>query len=156
MILDNNWLADREWFFETSQWIIYRKLKLREMGFDIRLMTDEIAVQLKKFKLDRPLHFAYDSTDYKEKVFKGIEILKRNKINTHHQTNFYVYCHDDSQYEDSLRRVRELKELDTNAFVMINQNTTITKRMRELQRWVNIPMLFWKIDITEYNRKEFG
>jgi hypothetical protein len=156
MILDNNWLADREWFFETSQWIIDKKLKLREGGLDIRLMTDEIAEQLSKFKLDRPLHFAFDDMKSKDKTLRGIEILKNHKINTHHSTTFYIYCNDDSQYEDTLERVKILKNIDVNAFVMINQNTKITRRMRQLQRWVNIPMLFWKIDISEYDRKKYG
>lgn len=43
-LLDNNIYAIRDWFFENTDYCINNNLKLRVLpGFDIRILTDEIA-----------------------------------------------------------------------------------------------------------------
>jgi radical SAM superfamily enzyme YgiQ (UPF0313 family) len=59
-LLDNNWLADRKWFMETSKWILDHKLKITEDGMDLRLIDNGIAKRLKKLRFASPLHFAWD------------------------------------------------------------------------------------------------
>lgn len=149
-ILDNNWMADRDWFFETSQWIIDQGLKLRENGLDIRLLDDELAEQLSKFKLASPLHFAFDSEKDLEAVVSGIDMLKAHGIDTKNKTSFYVYCHDDSQYESALYRCNVLKEERASAFLMFNCDKPRTDRIKHLQRWANKPWLFWSIEADQF------
>jgi hypothetical protein len=149
-LLDNNWMADREWFMETSQWIIDNKLKLIENGMDIRLLDDDYAQQIAKLKMASPLKFAYDNDSDRDAVLKGIESLKRHNINIRQNVMFYVYLHNDENYESAVRRCRELKDLGTNAFVMTNRNTNRTKRMKDLARWANRKWLFWSCDIDDF------
>lgn len=149
-LLDNNWMADRDWFMETSQWIIDNNLRLIENGMDIRLLDDDYAQQIAKLKTASPLKFAYDSDDDQDAVVSGIECLKRHNINVRNIVMFYVYLHDDDNYDSAVRRCRELKDLGTNAFVMTNRNVKRTKRMRSLARWANRKWLFWSCDIDDF------
>jgi hypothetical protein len=152
-LLDNNWMADREWFFETSNWIIDKGLLLHENGLDIRLLDDELATQISRFKLAAPLKFAYDSERDTQAVLDGIDTLNRNGISTRNRVLFYVYCHDDKHYENALERCRLLKEHKAGAFVMYNIDRPRTKRIKHLQRWANRPWLFWSIDLADYGVK---
>lgn len=150
MLLDNNWLADKEWFFETSNWIIEHKLKLIEHGMDIRLLDSEIAKQLKKLHFKGFMKFAFDNINELDSVLDGINILRRNGINPRHKVMFYVYCNDDNSYDDALRRAKILKNNNVSAFIMYNKDNVRTKRIKDLQRWCNRPMIFWTCDIDEY------
>ena len=157
-ILDNNWMADRDWFMETSQWIIDNNLKLRENGLDIRLLDDKLAAQLAKFKLAAPLKFAFDNDRDTQAVLDGIQILKDAGISPKNNCFFYVYCHNDAQYENTLARCRLLKENGASAYVMFNMDEKRTTRIKHLQRWTAKPWLFWSFDIDQftYNRSAWG
>jgi hypothetical protein len=152
MILDNNWLADREWFFETSNWIIERGLALHEHGMDIRLVDDEIAEQLARIKWANKLHFAFDSENILEPVKSGIDCLKRAGISVRRSVLFYVYVDSDDEYESGVKRCRQLKEYKTTPFVMFNVDKERTRRIKNLQRWANRPALFWSMDIEQYGK----
>jgi hypothetical protein len=149
-LLDNNWLADREWFFETSNWIIDHDLKLIENGLDIRLLDQELAEQIARFKMAKPLKFAFDSMADKEAVLKGVELLKAAGVNVRQNVQFYVYVHDDNQYDSGVERCRILKQIGTNPFVMFNMDNLATPRIKGLKRWANRKWLFWSMDIEQY------
>jgi hypothetical protein len=149
-LLDNNWMADREWFLETSDWIINHDLKLIENGLDIRLLDMELAEQIARFKMAKPLKFAFDSDKDKQPVLDGLKLLKDAGVNVRQNVQFYVYVHDDGQYESGVERCRILKENGTNAFVMFNTDSLRTDRIKNLQRWANRKWLFWGTDIDNY------
>jgi len=150
-LLDNNWYADPEWFFETSQWFIDNKVAVDvTQGMDIRLITPEIAKRLKELTFWKPIHFAFDGDKEERVVLDGIQTLKGAGINLRSSVYFYVYCHNDDQYESAVNRCRILKENGTSAFVMFNCDKSRTQRIKQLQRWANRPWLFWSIDIDEY------
>lgn len=149
-LLDNNWMADREWFMETSTWIINHNLKLIENGLDIRILDKELAEHIAKFKMAKPLKFAFDSDRDKEPVLQGLRLLKDAGVNTRQNVQFYVYTHNDNQYESAVNRCRTLKENGTNAFVMFNSDSPRTDRIKNLQRWANRKWLFWGMDIDQY------
>ena len=152
-LLDNNWFADQDWFFETSNWIIDKKLALIENGMDIRLLNHEIAHQLKRIKWAKSLHFAFDDERDHRAVMDGIRILNESNISVRNQVYFYIYCHDDAGFDSALRRCQTLKENHTNAFLMFNQDSERTPRIMELQRWANRPQLFWSISFEDYKKK---
>jgi len=157
-LLDNNWYADRERFFQTSKWFVDRKVKMDvTQGMDIRLIDDEIAARLKLLRWGAIMHFAFDDEKYTQEVLDGIEILQRAGINTKNNTYFFVYCHDDAHYESALARCQLLKEHKTSAFVMFNCDKEATGRIKHLQRWANRPQLFWTKDINEvtYDRRKW-
>ncbi len=89
-LLDNNWYADPEWFFETSDWLIDNEVAVDvTQGMDIRLLTPDIAEQLKRLKWWSTIHFSYDSEDYTKDVLDGINVLKSVGIDTKNDCSFY-------------------------------------------------------------------
>lgn len=150
MLLDNNWLADKEWFMETSQWIIDNQLALIENGMDIRLLTDDIAERLSQLKFFKKIQFAYDDESDGQAVYDGIQILKKHGINVRHMVHFYVYINSSDDLESGLARCRQLKEWGTSAFVMFNMDAPRSEEIKHLQRWANRKWLFWKIDFKDY------
>lgn len=151
-LLDNNWYANNDWFFETSNWLIEHNVAVDvTQGMDIRLLTPEIAAQLKRLRWWRPMHFAFDDMSSKEAVLRGLDILTAAGIDTKRNVSIYVYCHDDAHYDDAVERCRILKAARATPYVMCNIDRPRTKRMRQLQRWTARPHLFWSCDIDEYD-----
>ena len=142
-ILDNNWYADPEWFFETSQWFIDHKIAVDiTQGMDIRLITPEIAGQLKKLTVYPKMHFAFDDRSYAESVKSGIEILKAANINVRSDVLFFVYCHNDDQVDDAAARAEQLREWGVQAMIMNNIDRPRSPRMKNLYRWA-MPQIYW-------------
>lgn len=151
-LLDNNWYADSDWFFETSEWLIEHNIAVDvTQGMDIRLLTPEIAAQLKRLRWWATLHFAFDDERYEQAVIDGIQMLQDAGIDTKNRCFFYVYCHDDDHYDSAVARCRILKARRASAYVMFNVDRPITKRIRHLRRWTGRPHLFWSCDIGEYD-----
>lgn len=148
--LDNNILADKEWFLELTEYLEYRPYKIDfNQGLDIRLVDDEIAQSLSKLSPINCWKFAFDDMGYRDHVKKGIAILNKNGVNVRTSVMFYVYCHDDQHFNDTLERCRLLKEWGATPYIMLNQNTKHTKRMKNLKRWCR-PWIFWSIDYNDY------
>jgi hypothetical protein len=147
MLLDNNWYANKEWFMETSQWIIDNDVHIIEHGMDIRILTADIARQLKKIKFDKPMKFAFDNMDNEDVVVNGIKILSDAGISPRSSVQIYVLVGFDTTEEQDKYRCRKLKELGTNAFVMPYKRTAWTKR---IARWANRKWLYWSMDIDDY------
>ena len=152
LLLDNNWLADKSWFMETSQWIRDQGLALREGGMDIRLLDDDMASRLSELRFYEPLHFAFDHDSDAQAVSDGIKLLKAHGINVRHNVEFYVYVNGPEQFESGLARCRQLKDWGTNPFVMYNLDAQKTPEIKRLQRWANLKWIFWKIDFSQYSR----
>lgn len=150
MLLDNNWLADKDWFMETSQWLIDRGISLSEHGMDIRLLDSEIAQRLKEMRFYSPMHFAYDSDKDEQAVLDGIALLKKAGINVRNGVEFYVYVDSPKQLESGINRCRQLKAWGTNPFVMYNIDRPVTPEIRRLMRWANRKWLFWSMDYNDY------
>ena len=151
MIMDNNWLADREWFFETSGWIIDNGLKTIEQGLDIRLIDEDIIGQLKDLKI-KIWHFAFDFTSLEPIIREKIQLLKDCGVNPKNYCDFYVYCHDDASYDDALYRCNVLRSIGASAFLMFNCENGKTRRIKDLTKWVNRKCLFWSIPFEKYSR----
>jgi hypothetical protein len=150
MLLDNNILADRDWFFEVSQWILARDLAVLEHGMDIRLMDAEVANRLKAMTWANKLHFAYDHDNDRSGVLRGIEILKKAEMDLRGAVQFYVYVDSPDELESGANRCQELKALGTNAFVQYNIDRKPTKAIQNLRRWANRKWLYWSMDYADY------
>lgn len=149
MIMDNNWLADREWFFETSNWIIDKGLKVIENGLDIRFIDEKIISQLQDLNI-KMWHFAFDFVELESIIKEKISLLKDCGVNVRSKVSVYVYCHDESMYNDALYRINILRDLGTNAFIMWNCDKRRSKKINDLIHWCNRKWLYWKIPFTEY------
>lgn len=149
MVMDNNWLADKGWFFENTDYILEENLKVIEHGMDIRLLDKEIAERLKELKWNKPMKFAYDRPQERGAVVKGIETLKDAGVNVRQNVMFYVLAGYNTTPEEDLKRCVELKEWGTNAFVMPYKKTPFIK---DLARWSNRKQLYWSLDFEEYQK----
>lgn len=149
MVMDNNWLADQEWFMSNTDYVLEEGLKVIEHGMDIRLLTPEIAERLKELRWAKPMKFAYDQPGEREAVMKGIQILKDAGVNVRQNVMFYVLAGYNTTPEEDLKRCNELKKWGTNAFVMPYQKTDFIK---DLARWSNRKQLYWSISFEEYQK----
>jgi hypothetical protein len=156
MFLDNNILADREWFFELTDWCMSKDLKVWfTQGLDIRLLDVAIAERLLQMKIWKSIFFAWDHVKDEKTIKEKIQILQEagfTKSKLKSLVQFYVYVDSDEDYETGVYRCRELKKLNCNPFVMYNIDEKKTKRIKELQRWANRKWAFWSCDISEYDR----
>lgn len=150
MLLDNNILADVDWFFENTNWAIQNKVQLTiTQGMDIRRMTDEIATQIKKTKfVDQQIRFAWDNLDEEEEVLAGIEMLKDAGINTRRNVAFYVLCGYNTTYEEDMYRVMKLRENRCHAFVMKYHEDDA--KLNHLARWADKREIFWSTNPEDY------
>jgi hypothetical protein len=154
MIMDNNWVANKDWFMETSAWIRDQKLRLIEGGMDIRYMTPQIAARLNELKWAKPMKFAYDDERYGKQVTKGLEVLKEAGVPIRHRCMFYVYLdsNDGKAFDSALARCRALKGWGVTSFVMFNIDRVPSERTKWLRHWANRPALYWSCDYKDYER----
>lgn len=149
MIMDNNWLADPEWFFENTDFILEEKLKVIEHGLDVRLLTPEIAERLAELKFVKTMKFAYDQPAHKEDVINGLNLLKAAGIDVKRKVMFYVLAGYNTTFPEDLERCNQLKKWGTSAFLMQYKRT---RQSRELAGWVNRPHHFFKTDFSSFKR----
>ncbi len=157
-LLDNNWLKIKDWFLETSQWIIDNKLKLIENGVDVRLFDNDIITQLTKLKYLRGLKIAFDSMDYQDSIINGITALQAHGFDTRNNLICYCYLHDNSikAFENLIERIEILRSMRTSPFVMFNCENTPNQRTQAIKRYGNKHQFFWKMTFQEYCQKAYA
>ena len=150
--MDNNILADKTWFNELCKYLIRLNWKVDfNQGLDIRLIDDETARNLSKLKPINCWKFAFDDMTYKSEVERGIKILNDNGVSVRNSVMFYVYCDGDQHFNDALERCKILKKCGATPYIMLNQNTEHTERMKDLKRWCR-PWIFWSTDFQNYGK----
>jgi len=158
VFLDNNILADKEYFMEITDWCIEKKLKLQfNQGLDIRKMDEDIARRILEMPKHGMVNFAWDHIEDEAIIREKIDLLKRvrftkNKLRA--KVQFYIYVNDDSEaeYQSGVYRCRELKKLHCNSYVMYNIDNERTQRIKDLQRWSIRKILYWLHDIEFYKK----
>lgn len=155
-LFDNNILSDKNWFMEVTKHIIDRGLNVDfNQGLDIRLLDNDVAHRLKELKPISIWRFAFDDLSYKHDVLHGLEILEEEGISSRRDCQFYVYMHNDADFDSALERCNILREHNTQAYIMINGDLPAserTQRMRDLARWCR-PWIFWDSQFSEYKKK---
>jgi hypothetical protein len=155
-LLDNNWYADKEWFFETSKWFLDNNIKVwPTQGMDIRILTLDIAQRLKELMFVKKYTFAWDLMEWEPIIKEKIKVLYEAGFNMAHnggEVIMYVYVHDDSQFESGLYRCRELKKYGIGPYIMYNIDMPKTERIQKLISWANQKPIFWSCDYDEYTK----
>lgn len=152
VLLDNNILLDKGWFMEVTDWILENKMKVDfNQGLDIRLMDRDIAKRIRELSPISHWHFAFDSLDYKDQVIEGIRLLNEAGVSVRSSCNWYVYLHDDDQYDDALERCNILREQKALPYIMVNRDAERTQRMTDLKRWTR-PQIFFSTDFANYRK----
>jgi hypothetical protein len=153
--LDNNILADKEWFMEVTSWCMEKKLEMWfNQGLDIRLLDEEIANRLYKTRnYHHMITFAWDHIEDEAIVKEKIDLLKSvgfTKNMCRAKVQFYVFVDNDEEYESGVYRCRELKKLNCNSYVTYNIDNERSQRIKDLQRWAIRKIFYWINDITDY------
>lgn len=162
-LLDNNILADRDWFFENTNWAIDNKVRIDiTQGMDIRLLTEEIAEQLRRVKfIDGQIRFAWDRPDLEPVVRSGIEMLRDHGINVKRNLGFYVLVGYHGPGETpapfcvDAYRCNKLREWGVLAFAM-PFNEEKTPLISALARWTSRRTAYKASPFWRYERNPSG
>lgn len=123
-------------------------------GLDIRLLTEKKIEALNKVKF-KMIHFAWDNPDddLRQKFLLLSKCLKkcnRSCVSAYCLTNF------NSTHEQDMMRVMFLRSCNIHPYVMIYRKSTAPTVTRRLQRWCNMPALFWKYStFHEYQQENY-
>lgn len=146
-LLDNNMYADKEWFFENTDYVLEHNLQLSvTQGFDIRILTPEIAERLRQIRFGHILTFAFDNVSDEKAVLRGMGILKDAGF-TPRNIQFYVLTGFNTSFEDDIHRVNLIRENGFCAFVMQYKKTQLS---RMLARYANRRWVYWSVPFDEY------
>lgn len=148
--LDNNILFDKMWFENVVSWTIDNCLDVWfTQGLDIRLLDAIDLGFLQSMRHSHNIEFAWDNLQDEKIIIEKVKLIA-DYLNLRQEVQFYVYVDSDQDFDSGLYRCRKLKELGTNAFVMLNQNTKRTQRLKDLARWANRKWLYWSCDYSDY------
>ena len=102
------------------------------------------------------IHFAWDRPN--EDLRGDFERIAANLKNVRKQTvSAYILTNFNSTHQQDIDRVMFLRSLNIQPFVMIYRKETDPKETRRLQRYVNSPMIFWKVNsFEEYKANQGG
>ena len=125
-------------------------------GIDIMLMTEEKANLLTQVKISS-LRFAWDRWRDKDIITeKFVSFRKKVNINPH-ELQVFVLTNFDTTHEQDLYRVEWLKANGYAPYVMIYNKSSLPKGhiTRQLQRYVNMRSVFFKLNSFEEYKKNY-
>lgn len=123
-------------------------------GLDIRLLTIRKIEALNNVKY-KMIHFAWDdpNDDLRERfscLSKHLKKCDRSRVSAYCLTNF------NSTHEQDIMRIMHLRSCNIQPYVMVYRKATAPTATRRLQRWCNMPALFWKYkSFQEYQEANY-
>lgn len=150
-LLDNNLTASPRDFELTCRQLIDAKVGVDfSQGLDLRLITVEQARLLRKIKLWKHIHFAWDNVKEESGVLRGLENLRLGGFTSYHDIMVYVLIGYDSTPEEDLYRVETLRSLRVDPFVMAFDRSDLYQR--RFQRWCNMKATFKSCQWEDYQK----
>lgn len=126
-LLNNNTFFDKQWK-ETFEEIWDAGLTvIDENGYDLRLLDEEKAEALKQTRFENKVHFAWDRIEDETKILRGLELLKKHKINNVH---IYVLIGFDTDFEQDLHRCQKIVDYGFDPYVMPFNQSRPEKRFK--------------------------
>jgi hypothetical protein len=116
-LMDDNLTAMPELFMATCHELRDRGIRTSFEALDVRLLTDEMCVELMGVRRWGNLHFAWDDTRNEAQVVAGIETLKRHYPSLH-DVLVYVLIGYGTDEADWIHRTETLRALGAMPFVM--------------------------------------
>lgn len=153
VLMDNNILADRAWFFEVTDYYISRGMKVDfNQGLDMRLIDEEIAQRIAELPLFRPARFAFDNIAYEPQFMRAAKLLQDAGLDMRHKAEIYVYLDSADEIPSALYRARRIKEAKAGVpYIMVNRHAERTQEITDLCRWCR-PQIFFTCDFDDYRR----
>lgn len=125
-------------------------------GLDIRFVGDAEIEKLMQMKL-KTIHFAYDRMNQKE-------LIERNLCNFKNRTGFnrskvsvFILVNYETTVEEDLHRIMFVRSLNFQPYIMVYDKHNIERWKSiypRLQRWCNMPSVFWKYDDFNQYQKD--
>lgn len=151
--MDNNFLALPN-HKDILNELIQKKIKCQfNQGLDIRLIDKENSDLLSELNYLHEYIFAFDSWQYRDKIEQALSLLSWRKP---WQLKFFVYIHPDMKLNDSINRIKWLKERECLPYIMRDISCWKAKYNRfyvDLAAWCNQPNLFKKMKFDEFLQK---
>lgn len=143
-VMDNNFFANPEWPYAIERLVSIGLPTNICQGIDIRLFTDDHGEALAKLRRSGQLHIAWDNP--REDISKNLLALTR--FVPRHDIMCYVLIGFWSTEEEDLYRIRRLRELGVDPFVMpYDRNDNYQRRFA---RWVNHKAVFNTVSWENY------
>lgn len=144
VLLDPNPIAVPDWKDNFQQLIDSGARVDFTQGLDIRMMTEEKAEYLKQIKV-KTVHFAWDRYQDANMILPKLKMFK--EITGWHRSRMSVYVltnYDTDLWQD-LYRVYMLRDLGYSPDVRIYEKYSLPEWhiLRKLQRYVNVPQIFF-------------
>jgi len=153
IFMDNNATAQPVHLKKILKQVQKENLKVEfNQGLDLRLMTDDIANELKNTRLSN-LFFAWDSIKTEALIMRGIDMLHKAGIRG---CRFYVLVGFDSTIEEDLYRFNKLKEINKKynmfirAYCMRFKTCRGIKIYSDMANWVNSNSLYVAMTFEEF------
>lgn len=146
-IMDNNFFANPEWKKSIDKLIEWDQPVDFQSGIDVRIFNYEHGEALKKLKLYKQIHIAWDNP--KDDLTEKIELLK--KYVKPYKIMSYVLIGYWSTPDEDLMRVEKLRELKIDPFVMpFNKKDEYQKNFA---RWCNHKAIFKTVKWENYKKR---
>ena len=125
-------------------------------GLDARLLTDKKIELLARMKI-KHIHFALDHYKDKDIIISNLRKLKEKTGWYRTRISVYILTNYNTTIDQDLERIREVKKLGFNPYVMIYNKDQAPRQIRQLQRYVNNKIIFWSKgcpSFDDYMRQE--
>lgn len=146
-LLDNNALADLEWFYFNCELAIKYKITLDwNQGLDHRLLESE-TVDLIKRTPHKELRFAFDNPNSIDTVDNSIRLLQSKGIN---RCLWYVLVGFNTTFEQDLFRLNYLRANKQNAYVQRYNYKSGDVKYIALAEWANQHNIFYSMSFEQF------
>jgi len=152
MLLDNNFFANRNWKTHADN-IIKENLFVLDNGFDIRILTEEMAWYLSKIKFTnkshtaKGIHFAFDNMQDETAVVNGIKLLSKYMKPIY--SIFYILSGYNTTLKEDQYRFDVIRKLGCRPYIMPHENATQEQKI--FANYVN-QFLYTKFKFEEFDR----
>lgn len=142
VLLDPNILACKERMDLLDQLVNSGSVVDFTQGLDIRLTNEAVAVKLSQMRVKR-LHFAWDNAEQDlSPYFRRFSEWYSRKCCSGKVV--YVLTNFNSTMEQNLYRIYTLRDMGYDPYVMVYDKPHASRKIRDLQRWVNNRVIFRK------------
>ena len=146
-LLDDNIMADEDEFCRDCKQLNDAGVRVIWEALDARLVNDKTADALSTVKLEKRIHFAWDSHAQDEAAPRCIETLDRHGLKPWRLV-FYVLVGFNTDPEYDMHRIMTLHQLGANPFVMPFDKQD--PYQHHLARWCNNKVIFKSTTFDEY------
>jgi len=158
LLLDNNFVQsptvrdDLAWLAQWGGQVNYSQgIDARVIDRDPELASLLAATNFRgRTFAGKLLTSAYDWPQLSKIITRSVQHFKDAGINIRQNLQFYVLVNYDSPFEQDLERVNHLRDMGTNAYVMIYDKKHCDAKYRHLARWANSWQLFHNIEWADY------